>query len=83
MKPAFVVLAAWAFSEGAKRRDMPGALLALLLLPVTIAPLILQPDFGQTMLITIVWCGVVISLSAGRPPNSARSTPSAFAAIVR
>ena len=58
VKPAFVVLAAWAFSEGAKRRDMPGALLALLLLPVTIAPLILQPDFGQTMLITIVWCGL-------------------------
>ena len=33
VKPAFVVLAAWAFSEGARRRDMPGAFLALLLLP--------------------------------------------------
>ncbi|HKH96578.1 MAG TPA: putative lipid II flippase FtsW [Beijerinckiaceae bacterium] len=58
VKPAFVVLAAWAFSEGARRRDMPGALLALLLLPATIVPLVLQPDFGQTMLITIVWCGM-------------------------
>lgn len=58
VKPAFVILAAWAFSEGAKRRDMPGALLALLLLPVTIIPLILQPDFGQTMLITLVWAGM-------------------------
>src|SRR6478735_6710266 len=58
VKPAFVVLAAWAFSEGARRRDMPGALVALLLLPATIVPLILQPDFGQTMLITIVWCGL-------------------------
>jgi cell division protein FtsW len=58
VKPAFVVLAAWAFSEGAKRKDMPGPLLALLLLPLTIVPLILQPDFGQTMLITIVWCGL-------------------------
>ncbi|GJE26329.1 FtsW/RodA/SpoVE family cell cycle protein [Methylobacterium organophilum] len=56
VKPAFVVVAAWAFSEGAQRRDMPGGLLALALLPVTIVPLILQPDFGQTMLITIVWC---------------------------
>ncbi len=56
MKPAFVVVTAWAFSEGANRRDMPGVTLALLLLPATIVPLILQPDFGQTMLITMVWC---------------------------
>jgi cell division protein FtsW len=58
MKPAFVVVAAWAFSEGAKRSDMPGTLLAILLLPATIVPLILQPDIGQTMLIAIVWCGL-------------------------
>jgi cell division protein FtsW len=58
LKPAFVVIAAWAFSEGARRKDMPGALLAFTVLPITIVPLILQPDFGQTMLITIVWCGL-------------------------
>ncbi|WP_114942994.1 FtsW/RodA/SpoVE family cell cycle protein [Microvirga calopogonii] len=58
VKPAFVVLSAWAFSEGARRKDVPGTLLALLLLPATIVPLILQPDFGQTMLVTIVWCGL-------------------------
>jgi cell division protein FtsW len=58
VKPAFVVIAAWAFSEGAQRKDMPGAMLALLILPATIIPLILQPDFGQTMLVTIVWCGL-------------------------
>jgi len=58
VKPAFVVLSAWAFSEGARRKDVPGTLLAFLLLPATIVPLILQPDFGQTMLITIVWCGL-------------------------
>ncbi len=58
VKPAFVVIAAWAFSEGARRKDMPGAMLALLILPATIIPLILQPDFGQTMLVTIVWCGL-------------------------
>jgi cell division protein FtsW len=58
VKPAFVVIAAWAFAEGAQRKDMPGALLALLILPATIVPLIMQPDFGQTMLITIVWCGL-------------------------
>ena len=58
VKPAFVVLAAWAFSEGAKRKDVPGTWFALLILPATIVPLILQPDFGQTMLVTIVWCGL-------------------------
>jgi cell division protein FtsW len=58
VKPAFVVLAAWAFSEGAKRRDVPGTTLAFLLLPTTIVPLILQPDFGQTMLVSLVWAGL-------------------------
>jgi cell division protein FtsW len=56
LKPAFVVLAAWAFSESGRRTE--GLLLALLLLPATVVPLILQPDFGQTMLITIVWLGL-------------------------
>ena len=55
IKPAFVILAAWAFSEGAKRRDVPGNTLAVFLLPLTIVPLILQPDFGQTMLVSLVW----------------------------
>ncbi|ACA20955.1 cell cycle protein [Methylobacterium sp. 4-46] len=59
VKPAFVVLAAWAFAEGARRRDMPGGTLAVMLLPMTIVPLILQPDFGQTMLLTMVWCCMV------------------------
>jgi cell division protein FtsW len=58
VKPAFVILAAWAFSENARRSDMPGAFVALLLLPATIVPLVMQPDFGQTMLITITWAGL-------------------------
>jgi cell division protein FtsW len=58
VKPAFVIVAAWLFSEGAKRSDMPGIILAVLLLPAVITPLILQPDIGQTMLISAVWCGL-------------------------
>jgi len=58
VKPAFVVLAAWAFSEGARRRDVPGNVFALMLLPATIVPFILQPDFGQTMLVSIVWAAL-------------------------
>ncbi len=58
VKPAFVILAAWAFSEGAKRPDVPGNWFALALLPLTIVPLMLQPDFGQTMLISLVWASL-------------------------
>jgi cell division protein FtsW len=58
VKPAFVILAAWAFSEGARRPDVPANYLALLILPATIIPLILQPDFGQTMLVTLVWASL-------------------------
>jgi len=59
VKPCFVILAAWAMSEGARRRDVPGNWLAMLLLPATVVPLILQPDFGQTMLISLVWATLV------------------------
>ncbi|WP_439496554.1 FtsW/RodA/SpoVE family cell cycle protein [Bosea sp. (in: a-proteobacteria)] len=58
LKPAFVVLAAWAFAEGTRRPDLPGTTLAFLLLPATIVPLVLQPDFGQTVLISLVWGGL-------------------------
>ena len=58
VKPAFVILAAWAFSEGARRRDVPGTIIAMLLLPTTVVPLVMQPDIGQTMLISIVWASL-------------------------
>jgi cell division protein FtsW len=58
LKPAFVIMAAWAFSAAGKHSDKPGTVVAMLLLPLTILPLILQPDFGQTMLITLVWMGL-------------------------
>ena len=58
LKPAFVILTAWAFSEGIKRHDMPGTFLAMVLLPLAVVPLVMQPDFGQTMLVTLVWAGL-------------------------
>lgn len=58
LKPAFVVVAAWAFAEGARRRDVPANFLAIALFPMAIVPLILQPDFGQTMLISLVWAAL-------------------------
>lgn len=55
VKPAFVVVCAWLFAESANRLDVPGYLLSILLYGVVVALLVLQPDFGQTILVTLVW----------------------------
>jgi cell division protein FtsW len=55
LKPAFVIIVAWLFGESAKRPDMPANTLSLALLLLVIALLVVQPDFGQTMLIALVW----------------------------
>jgi cell division protein FtsW len=55
MKPAFVLLAAWAFSESARRPEMPATLLAFALLAAATVPLVFQPDIGQTALLVLVW----------------------------
>jgi cell division protein FtsW len=54
-KPTFVVLIAWLFSESARRPEMPATSLALGSLLTLVALLVLEPDFGQTMLIVMVW----------------------------
>ncbi len=55
LKPAFVVLVAWLFAESAKRPEMPATSMALGLLLMTVTLLVLEPDFGQTMLLLMVW----------------------------
>src|SRR6516165_1066409 len=54
-KPAFVVIAAWLFAESARRPEMPATSMALGLLLTLVALLVMEPDFGQTMLILMVW----------------------------
>jgi cell division protein FtsW len=54
-KPAFVVIAAWLFAESARRPEMPATSMALVLLLMLVSLLIMEPDFGQTMLILMVW----------------------------
>jgi cell division protein FtsW len=58
MKPAFVLLTAWAFSENARRPEMPTTLIAFGLLGAATLPLVLQPDIGQTALLVLVWCAL-------------------------
>jgi cell division protein FtsW len=55
LKPAFVILIAWLFGESARRPEMPANTAALALLLAAVSALVLQPDFGQTMLIMLVW----------------------------
>src|SRR6195256_5925723 len=54
-KPAFVVMAAWLFAESARRPEMPATSMALVLLMMLVSVLVMEPDFGQTMLILMVW----------------------------
>ncbi len=54
-KPAFVVIAAWLFAESAKRPEMPATSMALVLLLTLVSLLVMEPDFGQTMLTLMVW----------------------------
>jgi cell division protein FtsW len=55
LKPAFVVIIAWLFGESAKRPDMPANAMSLALLLAVVSLLVIQPDFGQTMLVVLVW----------------------------
>lgn len=55
VKPAFVVITAWLFAENSRRPDIPGNLFSIILFIIIAALLIVQPDFGQTMLIGAVW----------------------------
>jgi len=55
LKPSFVILIAWLFGESARRPEMPANIIALALLALAAVGLVLQPDFGQTMLVALVW----------------------------
>ncbi|PTM92055.1 putative lipid II flippase FtsW [Mycoplana dimorpha] len=65
MKPAFVVLCAWLFSEHARQPEIPGNLFSILLFVIVAALLVAQPDLGQTILVTAVWGGMFFM--AGMP----------------
>ena len=70
-KPAFIVVSAWLFAESQQRRGMPAIPLALALFAALATLLVLQPDIGQTLLITVVWgamffiSGMPLSWAAG------------------
>lgn len=65
LKPAFVVICAWLFSERARHPEVPGNLFAIILLGLVMALLVAQPDLGQTILVLCTW-GVMFFI-AGLP----------------
>ena len=55
MKPALIVLCGWMFAEGQKGEGVPGLFIAFGLYAVSVALLLIEPDVGQTILVTIVF----------------------------
>lgn len=58
-KPAVIVLAAAALAESNKTQGFPGMPLACGLFAAVVGLLVLQPDFGQTLLLTMVFAGLL------------------------
>lgn len=59
VKPAFVLLTAWLLSERERRADVPSLPLAIAIFALFVALLVLQPDFGQALLVSVVWGGLL------------------------
>ena len=55
MKPALIVLCGWMFAEGQKGEGVPGVSVAFVLYGLSVALLLVEPDVGQTILITIAF----------------------------
>lgn len=58
-KPAFIVFIAWLFAEEDRGAPAPGRLLALGIYGVAAVLLRLQPDIGQTALITLIFAAML------------------------
>lgn len=71
LKPCFIILAARLFSRGIEDPNFPGRQLSIGLFLLVVAQLVSQPDFGMTILISIVWlsqfflAGLPILLAGG------------------
>ena len=55
MKPALIVLVSWMFAEAQKGEGVPGVSIAFGLYGLAVVLLLLQPDVGQTVLITVAF----------------------------
>lgn len=58
LKPSLIVIAAWLFAEARNGAPIPGRVIAFGLYLTSVVLLMQQPDFGQSILITLVFGGV-------------------------
>lgn len=57
-KPCLIVFAAWMFAESQKGQGVPGVSIAFAAWGLTVALLLIQPDIGQTLLVTTTFMAV-------------------------
>lgn len=57
LKPCFAIVAAWMFSEWRKETGFPGQWIVIILYGLVVSLLLLQPDLGQTVVVSLVWFG--------------------------
>jgi cell division protein FtsW len=55
LKSTFAVVAAWMFANHHYRAEFPGYAIATGLYAVVVGLLLLQPDFGMTIVVSVVW----------------------------
>jgi cell division protein FtsW len=58
LKPALIVMSAWLFAEARNGAPIPGRVIAFGLYLSSVVLLMMQPDFGQSILITLVFGGI-------------------------
>jgi len=55
IKPSFAVVAAWMFSAQKLNEEVPGYAISIGLFILVVGLLLLQPDFGMTVVVACVW----------------------------
>jgi cell division protein FtsW len=58
-KPGLIVFAAWMFAEAQKGQGVPGVSIAFGFWALTVGLLLIQPDIGQTLLVTTTFMAVI------------------------
>jgi len=61
LKPAFIVVIGWMLSEQLKNPGFPGRKISLGLFGLVLLGLVLQPDFGQAVLISMVFAAQLVA----------------------
>jgi cell division protein FtsW len=59
IKPAFVIMAAWFMSMQKEKAGFRGHAITAGLYALTITLLLMQPDFGMTFIVTVVWAAQI------------------------